>query len=406
MLTIVGLAIASCEAENALIKGINTRAQMEKPCDSAPIVETWTKAQYDAFGVDYKGSAKIEIAPGVTLEKTKANDHELVFNDAAAGAITLAVKNGNVYQAFTFNTQCADNYIFDGKNVSGIKYGAMEEPEDVTITCTQAYYPSAEVNVWYLSNNRDNINNTNYNGLVANLTSYIWTHQGTPMIRRFYLNFDLSDYEKTVDVSIKNTDLYLYHDTWEGNRSNIPNQHEFHCVISDWDKTIITWNNQPNFDITTSILTDHISGTLNDPDKTTDYIFNLNAILLKNGKLRADYNGIICKPYEEDVNDYYRGMAFSNTISGNEALIPMLKVKYAISLPKIKLENNVFSVTNNEDLEALFKDVKYIWTIDGEEKMGKSVSFGSIANYYTVNLQIIITNNIGEIYEYSTSKTF
>jgi len=421
LLCLAIVVVTSCEkSENLIPKELeNQESPCEcQKCDPVPAVETWTKAQYDAFGVNYKGSAKVEIAPGITLEKVKANDHELVFNEVASGTITLAVKNGNIYQAYTFHTECAETYIFDGKNVSGIKYGAfvpcecIEEPkemeEDVVITCTQVYYPTYGVRaIHYDGYSSFGNDDTNFAGHVTRcLESGIWTSLGNPCIIRFYINFDLSDYDHTEKTLIENTFLYLYgHPTYSNHSSNKTNRHVFNRVITDWSETTVTWNNQPNVDETTSFITDHIPGTLIEP-RRDDYVFNLNDILLENGELRTDYKGISCRPYLENINDYYRRVAFANHDFEDKAYHPTLKVEYAFPLPNIKFENKVFSVTNNEDLKVLFENVQYVWTINGEGKTGESVLFESNASQYTVQLQIIITNNIGEVSEYSINKTY
>jgi hypothetical protein len=87
---------------------------------------TITKSDFDNAGTEYNGSAKVTIHEGITLEKVKSNDHELVFaSNVASGTITLSVKNGNAFAAYTFNTECAKGtkHVFSGKQVSGIKYG-------------------------------------------------------------------------------------------------------------------------------------------------------------------------------------------------------------------------------------------------------------------------------------------
>ena len=405
----------TCEEQNSEESHKN---KTNTDCNPAPTVETWTKDQYNAFGTDYKGSAKVEIAPGITLEKTKANDHELVFNDVAACTITLAVKNGNVYKAFTFNTQCADNYIFKGKDVSGIKYGAfdctpcecqeVEYSGDDIITFTQAYYVKEDFSVHHYAgyNIWDYDDNTNHKDKGrTQIQSIIWTVNGTPAMGRFFLNFDLSDYNNTGKTLIENTLLYLYaHPTYENHSSNKTNRHVFNRIIGDWQETL-TWNNQPEVDVTTSVVTDHIPGTFDEP-RRDDYVFNLDDILLENGKLMADYNGISCRPYKEDINDYYRRVTFASRNFGVEALFPTLKIQYVLPLPVIKFENEIFRVTNNDDLKALFKNVQYKWTINGEENTGESFRLESASSSYNVQLQIIITNNIGEISEHNISRTF
>ena len=285
---------------------------------------------------------------------------------------------------------------------------AEEEPNnDITGTFAQAYYPTDDVIVVHYAgyNPWGNDDNTNFaDG--SSLQSEVWTVGGSPMIVRFYINFDLSGYNNTKSTLIKNTSLYLYgHPTFEDHSSNTPtNQIVFNRVVGDWSEATLTWNNQPDVDETTSVVSDHIPGTLYEPRKD-DYVFNLNNILLKNGKLIADYKGISCRPYQEDINDYYRRVTFANSDLGDEARIPTLKMEYTFPLPEIKFENKVFSLTNNEDLKALFENVQYVWTINGKVKTGESVYFGNFGSY-TVQLQIIITNNVGEIKEYSINRTF
>ena len=432
--------LTSCEMNEYLCdcQKQNPEEPCECPCDPAPVVEEWTKAWYDAFGVAYNGSAKVEIASGITLEKTQANNHELVFNNAAAGAIALVLKNENVYQAYTFYTPCAENYTFDGKDISGIKYGTFAPcecietpeckcpdcpkcecpncpececpncPDDGTITCTQAYYPTDGVRTihydGYSSFGNDNTNYAGHNS--RSLESGIWTSLGTPCIVRFYINFDLSDYNHTEKTLIENTFLYLYgHPTFSNHSSNKTNRHVFNRVISEWDEKAITWNHQPNVDETTSIITDHIPGTLDEP-RRDDYIFNLNDILLEDKKLKVNYNGISCRPYQENIYDYYRRVAFANHDFEDKAYHPTLKVEYSFPLPKIKFKNNVFSITNNDDLKTLFNNVQYIWTINGEKHTGESILFKTTAHQYNVHLQIVITNNINEISKHDINRTF
>ena len=291
--------------------------------------------------------------------------------------------------------------------------GMTAEENEVTDTVaifSQAYYPTDDaVVVHYAGSNPWGRNDdTNYEDVHGHvLQSFIWT-VGTPCIGRFYLNFDLSDYNNTTKTLIKNTSLYLYGhpSTDDAHSSNKANRHEFNRVVGNWSEVTLTWNNQPDVDDTTSVITDHIPGTISVQSRD-NYVFNLNNILLKNGKLRNDYNGISCRPYQEDINDYYRRVTFaSSEWGGDEALFPTLKVEYTFPLPEIKFQNKVFSLTNNEDLKALFENVQYVWTINGEEKTGESVYFGSAASYYTVQLRIIITNNIGEIKVYSINRFF
>jgi len=283
------------------------------------------------------------------------------------------------------------------------------ESGDSIVTCVQAYYPTDDCHIFYYLGGffyeQGKTNDTNHNGYA--LQSQIWTFSGTPGISRFFLYFDLSDYNYTKKTLIESTSLYLYaHPILGGHASNTPtNKHVFNRVVGDWEETTITWNNQPDVDETTNVTTDHIPGSLNNSSKT-DYVFNLNNILLENGKLKADYKGISCRPYQENVNDYYRGVTFASREIDNKALFPTLKVEYTLPLPKIKFSKDIFCVISSEDLNALFENVQYVWTINGEESTGEYVIIKNTTENYTVDLQIIVTNNIGEISTYTISKTF
>jgi len=93
-------------------------------------VTTITKNDFDNLGTEFKGNGNtnpaVTIANGITLGKTPRNDHELIFSsNVAPGSVVIYIKNGNVYQAFTFDSKCmkGTTFVFSGKTVSLIKYG-------------------------------------------------------------------------------------------------------------------------------------------------------------------------------------------------------------------------------------------------------------------------------------------
>ena len=93
---------------------------------SAPQTTIITKSDYDkAAGTEYKGSAKETIAEGVTFQKVNGN-YDLIFGNVPNGEITLYVKNGNIFTAYTFVNWSNSKYTFSNKDVSNIKYGAFE----------------------------------------------------------------------------------------------------------------------------------------------------------------------------------------------------------------------------------------------------------------------------------------
>jgi len=124
----IALIVSACSSD------FNSSANFENGFVSSAFDETCftsvpiTKAEYDNVGTEYTGSALVTIAEGITLEKLKGNNLELKFSDdVAPGTITLSVKRGNIFAAYTFDAACMQgkSYVFDGKNESGIKYGAF-----------------------------------------------------------------------------------------------------------------------------------------------------------------------------------------------------------------------------------------------------------------------------------------
>jgi len=275
------------------------------------------------------------------------------------------------------------------------------------IICTQAYYPDTEGYTNSLASQQYNFNN-------HLLLSNIWTYSNVPYTTWFYLNFDLSDYKKLQDTYIQNIYLLLYHTTQEysvsygygGSASNKSNNiYSFHRVISNWDKNTISWNNRPTIDANTYMLTPHIAGTVPEPDYTSNHVFNLNKILLNdNSELYPDYHGVMCKPYLDDITDYYRRFCVSSTAQGDTALFPTLKVEYKFPKPDIAFDCENLYVINNYDLKTLFNNVDYEWVIDKSLTLhGETVSV-LFSGKTSVELKIKITNNVGEKYEFTVEK--
>ena len=274
--------------------------------------------------------------------------------------------------------------------------------ESERITCTQAYYPTDDAIVIYYQYYSD------YYGPVSStphpdglfLESSIWTYNAGGAgagILRFYINFDLSDFNNTTNSQILNTDLYVYGSTIECNASDRSNKHIFHRVTETWNENTLTWDNQPNNDGSTSVITPEITGTMGSPDCFFNTVYNMNDILLNGNNLFPNYHGIMCQPYMENLFEYYRRMAIASKENGNPNKIPTLKVQYDMPMPIIIYNSDLhsFSVSNNSDLELLFNNVQYNWTINGISYTGNNVVPAESASY-DVDLQIIITNNIGE----------
>ncbi|MDR0830658.1 MAG: DNRLRE domain-containing protein, partial [Prevotellaceae bacterium] len=296
---------------------------------------------------------------------------------------------------------CATGTSGNDLILDDIEVRLCEENNDSVIACTQAYYTTADAPVACRqpadSQNTSNKGNQNY------VVSDIWTWSGTPGIERFYLNFDLSDFNLTSNSQIANADLYLFGIDFRGNASNKTNKHVFNRVTQAWGEYTITWNNQPTIDATTSMITPHISGTMDNPAYWVNYVFSMNNILINGGGLYANYNGISCRPYQENINDYYRLMTFASKEYSDQTKHPYLKVEYETPMPEITVECEKIYVSRNEDLEILFDNVQYIWTVNGVEYVGDTITTG-LSGSLNVTLHIIITNNLGEVCDYFIEK--
>ncbi|MCL2597487.1 MAG: DNRLRE domain-containing protein [Paludibacter sp.] len=285
-------------------------------------------------------------------------------------------------------------------------------PAQSRITCSQAYYTTDDAVVTYLQYDSD------YYGPVsstphpndASIESSIWTYNygnAGAGIKRFYINFDLSDFNSTTNSQILNTDLYLF-GSGNGsgyivcNASDRSNKHILHRVLEVWNENTLTWNNQPPNDGTTSVITPEIMGTMTTPNCFFDAVYNLNDILLNGNYLYPDYHGIMCQPYAENLFEYYRRMAIATKENSIPSRHPYLKVQYDMPKPTIVFnsETHTFYVINNSDLEILFNNVQYNWTINGTNYTGDIV-VPAESSSYDVHLQLIITNNIGETCEFS-----
>ena len=100
---------------------------------------TITKSEYEKAGTEYKGSAKETIAEGVTFQKVNGN-YDLIFGNVPNGEITLYVKNGNIFTAYTFINWSNSKYTFSNKDVSNIKYGAFEVAQVEVVIPTITFY--------------------------------------------------------------------------------------------------------------------------------------------------------------------------------------------------------------------------------------------------------------------------
>ncbi|MDR2011223.1 MAG: gliding motility-associated C-terminal domain-containing protein [Bacteroidales bacterium] len=274
--------------------------------------------------------------------------------------------------------------------------------------CFQTYHPSDDLWVHYVTNggpNSDNYPATRY------LHTSIWTFNGYPGITRSFVKFDLDGISNINNTRINNITLNLYnsgclgdfyHSSNRGN--NPPNQVIFYRITSDWTETSVSWNAQPNVDDSFGVVSLAFAGTLQDPS-TEDVSVELNDILLNNGEIVPNY-GIAWRCNQEDISSRYRGAVFASKDHEDPTYWPKLEVEYEFPQPEISfISPNTFMVTNNEDIEEIFDNIIYEWTINGNTYYGNSFQYSDLCSNGILNLRTIITNNSGTICEQTVSTT-
>lgn len=103
----------------------------------------------------------------------------------------------------------------------------------------------------YISSHYPTTNPSNDKGLEV----VSWTENGNWFTRKSYIKFDYSSIP--AGATIKKATLTLHPDTlrWIGGHSTLdgPNNWFLRRVTSDWQESTITWNNQPNDDVSTQL---------------------------------------------------------------------------------------------------------------------------------------------------------
>jgi gliding motility-associated-like protein len=272
-----------------------------------------------------------------------------------------------------------------------------------SIVCKQIHYSTDDANVRILT--PDDPPGTY-------LLATIWTWQGSPGIVRAYTKFDLSNIFSTTNTLMNTANLYLYNPyTSDLNRrheyfsTTLPNQVEFHRVISYWDENIITWNNQPLFDNSLSV-TSPVFCTQPHQRCYDDLVLNVDAIILNNRMLVSDYNGFMMRLVQEDINNRYRAVAFEGHHYHDSTYWPQLEVEYEFyTIPRIDyLGYNRFEVKEVSDIELIFDNIVYKWTINNNIYYGKIVQ-PICADTFDVSLEMTLVNRLKDSCHYYIGDT-
>lgn len=275
-----------------------------------------------------------------------------------------------------------------------------------TFTCTQVYQSVGDAYVWFLNNQNSSwgpTNVTNYSNREC-LDAQVWTWSGSWGIRRSYINFDLSSAMSLSNTSITNASLFLFNPLTQSYYSDlylssVTNQIAFHRVTSSWSETSVTWNNQPNFDVSTEVLAGPIPSTSNTP-VYSDLTVEISSIILGSGEILSDFNGISfnCVGENTDPNKYRR-MVFASRDYIDSDFWPAIELEFEFPEPEIYFDgHNSFSVENISDLENIYDNIVYEWNIEGETYYGNSIQH-DLSKFWCdhdVSLTVTITNNWGQ----------
>ncbi|MDA3909767.1 MAG: gliding motility-associated C-terminal domain-containing protein [Bacteroidales bacterium] len=273
------------------------------------------------------------------------------------------------------------------------------------ITCTQTHFPINDAMTW--SNHSDICyGDWNY------VEPCIWTWDGSPGVRRGYVDFDIQ-YVNSIVNSIVNSDinsmkmdlLNPFSTQWQGHMwINYHNIFNLCRTIEDWDESTITWDNQPNYSFSEMIQMGPIptNGGVHTNDNITDIdVYNL--LLDNTGVVESDYNGIAFIMTTENINNIYQCIGFASKEYVDSSYWPRLNISYTFPEPVVNYdESGIFSVENVDDIEIVFDDIEYHWEIQGNEFYGNSVNYLIDCQIpdSTFSLTIHITNNIGDECQY------
>lgn len=281
-----------------------------------------------------------------------------------------------------------------------------------SLICTQSYHPSNDAWVWYLTDQTGYFGATNSSNYSNNqfFRTEVWTYNSTPGIIRSYIKFNLPS---NINTHINIAKLYLYNSQLlepidniiYGHSSNVTNKYAFYMVNSDWSETNITWNNQPSIDYSDSVISNSLSGTIEN-FSFEDLVIDLSEVILNNNNFKQNFYGINIRCHEESISSQYRKSLFISRKYHNSNYWPKLEVEYNLSSPNISFNGqNTFQIVNNEVIETIFDNINYEWTVNGFVYYGNTIN-PIEACLYNVSLKLIITNNSGNTCEYYLSEEY
>ncbi len=162
-------------------------------------------------------------------------------------------------------------------------------------------------------------------GSFQNIQSEAWTFSGTPGTSRSFFEFDLSQIPANSTITKAYLSLYYAPQPDGDGHSTLSGSND--CLIqritSDWDESLITWNNSPS---TTSLNQVEIAQSTT---STQDYI-DIDVTTLVQDMIQnpdSSYGFMLRLETEE----YYRRMVFASSDYADSTLHPKLEVEYLYS---------------------------------------------------------------------------
>ncbi len=152
-----------------------------------------------------------------------------------------------------------------------------------------------------------------------------WTIKGVPTIVRGLVEFDLSQIPENATVLRATLSLYAFNSPADGNHSTSGGSNEalLQRITSDWDKSTLTWNNQPVTTFENQVeLIESVSSL-------EDYL-NINVTQLVQDMVAnpSCSFGFILRLVTEV---HYRRMLFASSDNHNPNLHPKLEIEYTLN---------------------------------------------------------------------------
>jgi len=167
-----------------------------------------------------------------------------------------------------------------------------------------------------LTSDDANQNYGNYNGISAN----VFPDLGPPLIERSLFEFDLTQIPAGSEILLAS--LSLYYDQADSTHITLsgPNTAFLQRIITTWDESTVTWNNQPTVDILNQVILNSSTG----PDQDYPEI-DVTILLQDMVNNQAMSFGFLIRLESEYGR---RGLYFASSDHANPALHPKLHIRY------------------------------------------------------------------------------